>query len=498
MKIFKIKKNIDAGFVLLFAVTLASILLSIGLGISNIAFKELSFNISAKDSNSAFLASDTGAECALFNDKLTDSAFPLDGVGKRDISCAGQNIETNFSGTGNTANYDFNILNSSGGSVATCAKVNVFKDKTTNPTKVVVTSSGYNTDDCANISTDTNPHLVERQLVISSTVGIPPTYTSTAPSVTLTATPSSMSSGSSALLSWTTSNGTTRCNASGGSGSDGWLTSPSGTLKSWPNGTQSTGPLTSTQTYTLTCDNYMTPVQLVPFVSAQSSVTVQVTAPAPVCDTSFPNDIFRVCYFDGISAPTTAVAYLSQFNEPTTIASPVGTLSNAFTNDWGGGLVDSSGKSDSVSAVWRGNINFQAGNYVFHVVADDGVQLTVGGVNVINNAWVDQGQTQYNSASVSLSGYTNVQMRWYENGGGAYSKLWWDYTPASCPITGGSIADVGGYRIHTFTTSGAFTVGCAKTVDYLIVGGGGGGASVTDQTGGGGGGGEVVSGTSAL
>ena len=51
MIIKKIKKN--RGFVILFAVTLSSILLAIALGVANIALKEIRFGTSAKDTNEA-------------------------------------------------------------------------------------------------------------------------------------------------------------------------------------------------------------------------------------------------------------------------------------------------------------------------------------------------------------------------------------------------------------------------------------------------------------
>jgi hypothetical protein len=61
--------------------------------------------------------------------------------------------------------------------------------------------------------------------------------------------------------------------------------------------------------------------------------------------------------------------------------------------------------------------------------------------------------------------------------------------------TGGTITTSGGYRIHTFTSSGTFTIYENKTVEYLIVGGGGGGG---EWFGGGGGGGGVRSGSSSI
>ncbi|MEK7538952.1 MAG: peptidoglycan-binding protein [Patescibacteria group bacterium] len=82
----------------------------------------------------------------------------------------------------------------------------------------------------------------------------------TAPTVTLTATPTSVTSGSSATLSWTSTNATS-CTASGAwSGVKG------------TSGSQTTGPLTATATYTLTCG------------SAVQGVTVSISStptPAP-------------------------------------------------------------------------------------------------------------------------------------------------------------------------------------------------------------------------
>jgi hypothetical protein len=55
--------------------------------------------------------------------------------------------------------------------------------------------------------------------------------------------------------------------------------------------------------------------------------------------------------------------------------------------------------------------------------------------------------------------------------------------------TGGTITTDGAYTIHTFTTSGTFSVPTARNVDVLVVAGGGAGGN---STGGGGGGGGVI------
>ncbi len=56
--------------------------------------------------------------------------------------------------------------------------------------------------------------------------------------------------------------------------------------------------------------------------------------------------------------------------------------------------------------------------------------------------------------------------------------------------TGGTVADIGGYRIHTFTTSGTFTVTAGGNIEILMVAGGGGGGG-GHYAGGGGGGGVI-------
>jgi hypothetical protein len=59
---------------------------------------------------------------------------------------------------------------------------------------------------------------------------------------------------------------------------------------------------------------------------------------------------------------------------------------------------------------------------------------------------------------------------------------------AGIVATGGTVSNIAGYRVHTFTSSGTFDVqGGTGTVEYLVVAGGGGGG--TNGAGGGGGGG---------
>jgi len=71
--------------------------------------------------------------------------------------------------------------------------------------------------------------------------------------------------------------------------------------------------------------------------------------------------------------------------------------------------------------------------------------------------------------------------------GGIYS--WVLIKSGGLSATGGTITEVGGYRIHTFTSSGTFTVSEGGNVDYLVVAGGGAGGAANTGSGASGGGG---------
>ena len=65
----------------------------------------------------------------------------------------------------------------------------------------------------------------------------------------------------------------------------------------------------------------------------------------------------------------------------------------------------------------------------------------------------------------------------------------WIIVKTSFAATGGTVTDVAGYRVHTFTSSGTFTVSKGSTdVEYLVIAGGGGGDSNRGAGGGGAGG----------
>lgn len=166
-----IKKSIknNKAFVLLFAVTLSAILLSVALGVSNIAFKEVKFSTSAKDTNDAFFAADTGIECAAYYDRPYDASIESQNINAftgsssfvGPMTCAGTSTSL-VSSSAFLWNFTVNGLGIGGQS---CAKVTVDKtymDNTPehNHTYTIITSDGY-----SNCSPTSNTVQRELQLI---------------------------------------------------------------------------------------------------------------------------------------------------------------------------------------------------------------------------------------------------------------------------------------------------------------------------------------------
>ena len=150
------------------------------------------------------------------------------------------------------------------------------------------------------------------------------------------------------------------------------------------------------------------------------------------CDNTFRKDSLYTCFFDGIEAPIGANPTLDQysFTGDAYFSAPLGSWTG-FDRDWGTGIVAKTGKSDQVSAVWRGKINFKGGIYNFHTKSDDGVELVLDKKTLIRN-WTDHPIVQDDANDIKISaGYHDVQLRWYENGGGAGVGFWWDLASSS-------------------------------------------------------------------
>jgi hypothetical protein len=103
------------------------------------------------------------------------------------------------------------------------------------------------------------------------------------------------------------------------------------------------------------------------------------------------------------------------------------TRTDATVNfDWASGSPDPSIGADTFSVRWTGQVQPQfSETYTFYTRTDDGVRLWVNGSLLIDK-WIDQGPTEW-TGTIALTGGTkyNIQMEYYENGGGAVAQLSW-------------------------------------------------------------------------
>lgn len=158
-----IKKN--KGFVILFAVTISSILLAIALGVSNIALKEVKFSTSARDTDNAFFAADMGIECALIHDKTSGSIFV--NASSPQMSCNGV---SSIAATESPTSFWTFVISGVGENNQSCARVTV--DKRASPVTTII-SKGYNIGNASCLSS--NPDRIERELKTSYVGGgLPP------------------------------------------------------------------------------------------------------------------------------------------------------------------------------------------------------------------------------------------------------------------------------------------------------------------------------------
>ncbi len=169
-KNFIFGENTESGVALLFAMLISGIILAIALGIISIAVKEVNFNTSAKNTNEAFFAADTGVECALYNDKSGSTPFTSQG-GTVDCLSSGPNI-TPYPGS-LPSSWIF-VIAGLGNSSQACAQITVSKTFDNSiPTPVLlstdIVSKGYNLgfdDGNAKCASSSNVNRVERVLEV--------------------------------------------------------------------------------------------------------------------------------------------------------------------------------------------------------------------------------------------------------------------------------------------------------------------------------------------
>ena len=140
------------GFTLLLATLMASLLLSIGAAIFAIVKKEVVLSSLGRDSQFAFYAADTGAECALYWD-IRHDIFSATSSPYTDVKCDGQNLGSiHFVSFGTPITFEYQPN-------GYCARVSVTKNATSPNTEI--DARGYSTT-CASIAT--NPRALERAI----------------------------------------------------------------------------------------------------------------------------------------------------------------------------------------------------------------------------------------------------------------------------------------------------------------------------------------------
>jgi len=162
------------GFTLLFAVLIASVLLSVALVIFSQMYKTLLLSSASKESLAAFYAADSGVECVFYWDLKHEpiATFPdgifatssksVDYSGSDSISCDGQKFNKSWSfnpaktSTSATTNFSLSFSDTEGCTEVTVSKI-VNPDNTVNTT---VESRGYNI--CAD-----SPRKVQRAVRVT-------------------------------------------------------------------------------------------------------------------------------------------------------------------------------------------------------------------------------------------------------------------------------------------------------------------------------------------
>lgn len=146
----------NRGFTLLLAALVAAIVLALGSSVFTIAQKQIILSSIGRDSQFAFYAADTGAECALFWDLRQAGTFatstastPTGGIACDGVSVPRGDIEI-LRRNGNSATSQFQVDLFRSGSIRYCVVVTVQKSSS-NPF-TVIHSDGYSVR-CADIET---------------------------------------------------------------------------------------------------------------------------------------------------------------------------------------------------------------------------------------------------------------------------------------------------------------------------------------------------------
>lgn len=154
----------NQGFTLFIALVIAGTLVLVSTGLINLAVRGALISSSAKESQYAFYAADTGVECALYwdvkNPGRNNSAFAAGSA--QAISCNGVQITPTRTRVGSNATSTFSFSFSPRYSEPYCASVAVYKVQRGNVMTTMIESKGYNKS-----CTTSDPRRVERAVRVN-------------------------------------------------------------------------------------------------------------------------------------------------------------------------------------------------------------------------------------------------------------------------------------------------------------------------------------------
>ncbi len=139
-----------------------------------------------------------------------------------------------------------------------------------------------------------------------------------------------------------------------------------------------------------------------------------------------------VQYYGGSSCPTIS-AWKGQYWNNTALSGTAILCRNDGNVDfnWGSGGPGSGVTNDNFSARWERSVSLAAGTYRFHLAGDDGIRLWVDG-NLTIDQWKDQSYTEYTRDVNLTAGNHSLKVQYYERGGGAAVKLWYESLGITC------------------------------------------------------------------
>jgi PA14 domain len=148
-------------------------------------------------------------------------------------------------------------------------------------------------------------------------------------------------------------------------------------------------------------DNLLLPLMLLP-------ASLVFTGHVMAC--TIPDNSFCVDYFKG-----------------KTLAAPVisSETTSAIKYNWQNGSPNPTVPVDNFSGRWQGQYTFAAGQYIFRVLADDGVRLKVDG-QIVADGWKDQAATEYKVTLPLTAGSHLIEVEYYEGYGGARLEADWE------------------------------------------------------------------------